>query len=377
MKHYEAPAGHVEPTASQAQPPTPPYTPVKGNPLSRSGLTKWDAVKNANDGQPRPGPGRDDLARDEVETESPEAATAVRPETAKAHRIADPPKETEPGEVAGQETWVGDGIPVEAGCLVSTTAKNLGWDLIYVVRVYPTFSSLAAAQFSNVSWLGGGCGGRGGREFDRRYIRLLASHGFPDPAPELSLWLHLGALRSAGGIQYRHDMSTGDGHREGLTEQYAYPYGLIMPLVRDPVWRQPGGKKLSSSSKSSSSSLSCSCSYPSITSTINATTSGSKQRTPSEDNSRRKQKKQSSQQRNKTQSSWFTGKDTHDAAEPAATAPDGVSPEIVTACPHCDGGLVLGAFQRQAPSNYLPSPEEILSLREAGQHLKELLLDPA
>lgn len=61
--------------------------------------------------------------------------------------------------------------------------------------------------------------------------------------------------------------------------------------------------------------------------------------------------------------------------EGAGVGGEGEVEECSQENPHCESGLVMGAFQRRAPGDdYVPTMEEYTSLLEAGRKLKEVLI---
>lgn len=66
---------------------------------------------------------------------------------------------------------------LEAKYLISLMAKNLGWDFMYVIRIYPGFSGSIELAGSNPS----SATNNVNDVFDRRYIRLLVSEGLLIP----------------------------------------------------------------------------------------------------------------------------------------------------------------------------------------------------
>ncbi|KAI9819564.1 MAG: hypothetical protein M1827_007014 [Pycnora praestabilis] len=100
----------------------------------------------------------------------------------------------------------------EASFAIGLVAQNLGYDLIYLVRVHDTHEVVTGDNILIE------------RKAD---TRLLVFHGLPDPYPEFDLGLHLQALRSKDGLLYQNPKENIEG------DPLAYRVGVLYPLVCD------------------------------------------------------------------------------------------------------------------------------------------------
>lgn len=332
--------------------PTPPYTPVRLNASSQSAVNEWNAILKQNNLRSKASWNKDN------KDNGLERPRTAEPGHGRINSKGSPKMIAHNKPNAQQAEPVYE-APLEARYMISLTAETLGWDFIYIVRIYPTFSSLASARFPDITSLNGA----GGGEFDRRYIRLLISHGLPTPVPTFSLALHMNALRSAGGLVYRDY----GGHEEQSSEvpkaQCDFQFGMMIPISRDPVRRLSPGRR-----PSTSSSCSCSCSSMTTTSTITGTANASVRASLPNNNTHIAPSgphDDSQEEHNQQRDTATNTKNSNNE--------DGLIPDVLLQSPHCEGGLVLGAFHRIAPKDYTPSFEEITSLREAGRKLQELL----
>jgi hypothetical protein len=103
----------------------------------------------------------------------------------------------------------------EASFATSLIARNLGYDLVYLLRIRPNRTHYTESQLKQAGHLG---------------TRVLVSYNMPDPEPVFDPSLHLRALRSDGGLIYHNPNQP-----ESDQDDVGYSLGVLLPLLRDGV----------------------------------------------------------------------------------------------------------------------------------------------